>query len=777
MKSNQVKVIHLAPSLVNAGYQVIPVDGEARPLVKYKNKVVSLAEAKIWSDGYNYADANIALCTGRNNVYALDFDVDDNRLASQLLRIIKKKWKNIPVRKCNNPRFAILFKAGDDLINISNGYSSGYKLKGKGDINQIELIGYNKTITIYGQHRHTGNNYHWATESHRLKTKADDLPIINLEDINRIFKFFESHQSEYWQKVHSGSMSLRVKKRIGDDFENARLIKKYSEEQIEKILNEASCESRDEWVKTGMALKIHYAGSLLEGLQKWDEWSQTKEGYVSYEDCAEQWRSFDNDKPNAVTMQTIEKTIIRKKNLVNPSSKELTLEEVLDDYVWITKGQRVGKLTGPSNQCVVQSVDLKAAWMNRFIKVPKVNKKTGETTQEWVCLFDVWRRSNPSIRHEAVSTTYVPGKDRMVYPNASDKEGTGVYFNEYHEPNVMLTENTDLIHYFVNHMQYIFNDNFDLAVNWFAQIVQQPWKRYRTALYSICFSQSTGRGWLNDVISEVVCRENVSTPKIEDIMGDGKFTEHIDDKVLAIISEISARGTDRYRLSDSLKSFLSDDYQQTNKKYGEKHASKKIYTRLFAQSNDLTDLYIEEKDTRMIVCINREEPKDNSYYIKLNDLLETDNRDFFNQVYTYLMNWKVNIEYLIGAPRTKDKIEVIEAVKSPTALALYKLKLTVNKHFISDHMLNNFISHFIIYSTNAEDGMHTPVNEKELRRLCKEQIQTTDVVDIGGKSIKLSSFHRHNLNETPKQKIVSSFNKSKRLISQTISKLESTKEK
>jgi hypothetical protein len=231
-----MKAIDNAIPLLNNGYQVIPVlsGGSGAPLVSDHldpGTEFTEIEAKEWLD--KYSGASVALVAGKANVYALDFDIDDEKLAGQLYRIIKKRWKTIPIRKCNEPRFAIIFKAGEDLRKYSSAHSKCFKTP-DGLMNQIELTG-NNIITLFGQHRKTGNKYRWNKYT-PVEVRADELPELDLLDVKKIFKFYETRVPESHKMVTRSTFS---KPKVDSSFENIRMSRRYSREEMIDILKHA----------------------------------------------------------------------------------------------------------------------------------------------------------------------------------------------------------------------------------------------------------------------------------------------------------------------------------------------------------------------------------------------------------------------------------------------------------------------------------------------------------------------------------------------------------
>ena len=739
-------VITKAKSLLKNGYQVIPITFEGIPLIKnFLDKDVEYNETHTPKWETWYPDASIALVAGKNNIFALDFDIDDADTALKMRRVLKKHWPDMPIRVCNNPRFAVVFKADHTLSDIKNAHSKGFKEKG-GELQQIELIG-NRIITIYGKHRKTGNAYKWTKGNNPLKKHSEDLPVLTLTDVKKLFKFYETRVPEN-QKEVSRSSFTKAKEEV--TFENVGMQRIYTENEIDRYLMEITGDERKPWLTVGMALHHHFKGKK-EGLHKWDEWSSQFKGYKGLNDCRFAWKRFNAD--GGTTIKTLE-------FMVNKDKKKPAeiLEDFVNNMVLIKKGQKIADLRELANESVFQRSEV--AYANTHVTVPVVkwNNKTKGDETVWLPIMDAWALSKERII--CAGEEYLPSKQRLL--QGFWKNRRSMYYNIYEPPMTDLTNREDLLPRFHKHMEYLFPNegDTDWMYSWLAQLVQEPNIRYRVAPLSISTFHGTGRGWLSLLLHELVGLSNMTTiGKIGELVRDGAKNGFMNNSTLCVVAETYA-GDKKYAVDDRLRNILGDNFQNVDIKYGEQK-DKQVYTRFFFQSNHIDALVIDDVDTRIEVFINRQLPKEGAYYNKLYGLLEDES--FVNQVYTYLMEYKINYDWLKTSRKTPARDTLIKATKSKTANALFEFKMIVGDKLFTDKIMTEFIAEYIAMFHN-NDGLSEAINNKELNYLQREQLQLAEVIQLNDKSYRIKSFAPHDLSELQRSDIKRSVKEAKRKV-------------
>lgn len=746
MKRNSI--VDLASPLIQKGYQVVPITmSNGKPLVDaYADVSFDVEDAKGWREGYQ--GAGIAVICGRNDVYCLDFDVDDLDIATKLRRVMVKNWPNMPLRSCNPGRFAALFKAGEDLTPVSNGHSDKFKFEGK--LNCIELAG-NGLLTLYGKHRKTNEVYRWGSKLTPHKIPVEDLPTLSLKNIQSLFNFYTKQVGDRYAQVKDSGFSYHGAEPIkgatlGDDgilrdelgWEvQAKTRKPFDDDKVRLILQEFQGHDRDDWLQMGMAMHINYAGSDT-GFDMWHRWSADQDGYVDEADCRYTWKKCRDDKANPITLASFWKRLREKKrkqvdNEAIPQPE--TLEDFEERYVFIRNKSRVGDLKSAVDTSVVSLADFRNDLSGLTETIQVTDGRSGQTKDKQVELVKQWERSK--LRKKVYEKQYYPSGARIVSGLVrGDREK---YYNTYSPPFIVPTEDRDLIHYLLDHLKYLFPNEGDVhwMVNWLAQLIQDPLNRHRVAPLSISTFHGTGRGWLGLLMMELVGKSNVSTlQSIGEIIRDGAKTGFLDETTLCLVNETYSNSKEQYNINDRLRNLLGDNFQSIDVKYGAA-SSKFIYTRFFFQSNHVGALALDDADVRIEVFLNHNPPKEKSYYSELYPLLKPES-DFVDQVYSYLNEQTVDESMLQESRRSESRATMLMATKSPTGSAFYEFKQLVADDFFTDQMMKDFMASYT--TIRSAEQM---VNPAELTKLKK--INLVSHVTLKGEcisSFKYVDFHQ-----------------------------------
>lgn len=734
------------------------VKGHLEPETKF-----GLRDLREWLE--RFPDADLALCAGKNGVYALDFDIDHPKIAKKFRKLVKSRWPNVVIRSCNPPRFAILFRAAEDLRQLSNGHSVQLKSP-KGKLNQIELMG-NRIITMYGKHRTTHLPYRWPREYSPLRRKVSQLDELCVADVQKIFDLYERHRPTGWDVV--GQSSFRRPK-PEDTFAAAVPTRKVSTDEIKQFLSETSPDvDYDTWIAVGMALNSYYDGKV-KGFEVWDRWSSRGEKYSGQEELRYKYSTFTPD--GGVTFGSLIKKVERAKK---PGIEGLTDDDLvqfaLDNWVLVEKPNEVADLSRNVGESMMTTASMKSSASNKAVEILVAQGKSGEQLPKRVKLFDVWM-THPD-RKVVHDYRYVPRFDRILSGNQVDRTSNLEYYNTYKPPSFELVPDTDLLHHFTDHMKYLFKDNYEMAVNWFAQILQEPSQRYRVALHSISLYEGTGRGWLVTLFNELYGDNVTTVGSLDDMFRPGAKNGYLHQSVMVTVNEMSCSALERFEVMNKLKTMLSDDYQSIDIKYGTQSYKTRVFTRLFGQANGITDVAIDEDDTRLMVCLNEEPGKDEDYYDHLYGLIRGDkSTDFLNQVYTFLMQWKLNYNWLRKAPMTKDKIKVIRACKSPTGLAMYDFRLLVGDALFTHKTMDKYLSYKMATLRVTGDNMVNVVSSRELNYIMKQQMKVSERVNVGGKSVEVCSFKSQTVSRFSESQIKTQLVKSRKLVTDAIKNLK-----
>lgn len=755
-------VIERSKRLIHNGYQVIPIDSTGKPLVYGFNKpetTYSVSHAKRWIT--QFPEAGIALVTGKNDICALDIDVDNVGVAKLLRKVILKKYPTLPIRSCNPPRFAFLFKVDDSLRDVGNSNSKSFQ-DNNGDYNCIEFLS-SKSLTLYGKHRKTEKPYLWGNKLTPLQVHSDELPVLTYNDVKKIVNFFETKMAkcEGVKLVGKSTFYDTGNNADSDSFENAKAEIVYDEDDVDRLLSKVEGgEDYQIWKRVGMAIHKQYSGSK-RGLLKWDQWSSQFEGYKSLADCRDEWRKFKED--GAVGMGTV--AFMVKQNIEQERvEKGLTLDVVEKNWIPIAKGSEVGDMSKLANESTLHKTEMAYMYSDVMVTVQRLDGRTGQMKLKEVPIYDAWMRL-PG-RTKCLAKEYYPSGQRILKQFRANRREN--YYNVYEATMCELVEEDNMLHIFKNHMEYMFPNEGDVEwmYTWMAQLLQEPHKRYRVAPLSIATSHGTGRGWLTELIQELVGQANMSTiGQMSDLVRDGAKNGYLNNTTLCVVPETYA-GKRKYAVDAKLRNILGDNFANVDVKYGAQK-DQQIFTRFFFQSNHIAALVISDRDTRIECFINRALPKSAAYYEELYNAKDK-HPTFINQVYTFLMNYnhKKNKNWLKTSRQTPARTEVIKSSLNKTASAVFDFKGVVGDRLFTDTMMEEFVIEYMSNFSHC-DGNDEQLNVPQYAVLIEENIETDLNVRAKTGIVTVRSFSPYTKEELKmKGRIKSSVNKSKHLIKQ-----------
>lgn len=699
--------------LIN-GYPVIPSTIGSVALVDDDKKYES-SITESWIE--RFPDANISLVLGRSNLYALRFNIIDHALSRRIKTKIINDHPLVAIRAERKPSFSflLLFRAEKDLSKFISANSKIYnrdKLMTQG----VHMIG-GGLEAAYG-HDADNNKYRWKAHHNCIDIPLKSLSILSLQAVKDIFYFFEQSISDRYSLSEMSKFSKRQTSLAFDE----TIASGFTEEQIQAILDNIEGNNKGAWIKVGMALYHQFDGKK-EGLLKWDNWSSKFEGYKNIDDCRRKWLDFRSNGGEVVTMQNLTSKVV----VSSPKNDDDDLQDMINNLVLIIKGKLVADMRKSPAESVMTFNEMVYSTSHQVRKVKVEAALGGNASIKSIPVIRLWQKSDNRII--AIDTAYYPSKQRVLKNQWRDK--SGVYYNIYNPPDCNITGNRSLIHYFKDHIKYLFGGENDSEwmICWMAQLIQHPETRYRVAPLSISTFHGTGRGWLGQLLHKLVGRNNMSTiPMITDIIRDGAKTGFMNDSLLCLVSETYS-GKKRHSVDSKLRQILGDNYQNVDVKYGEQ-IDKQIYTRFWFQSNHIEGLAIDELDNRIECFINNQRPKSSGYYDEIYRKLQDDH--FINQVYSYLSEYNyqkrmISDNWLRTSRRTKARQLVIQSSKSQTSMGFYQFKVIVCDDFFTDSLLGRFmLAHIVIKTDSTTHSFNqNKVDSLEIMQLKKEQIVTS----------------------------------------------------
>ena len=712
-----MRIIEKAKLFIRNGYNVLPVyriGGDDQPVQSFTNKetgdrIVFTHEDALGWERKHTQEIALAVTCGVNNVMTLDFDITSKRVARIMYDAVRERYPTALVRKCNDPKFTVMFQGAGQLLTSTTGWSNWYSLNDKKQM--IELNANRKLTTVAGTHRKTGNLYSWGNQRTPMNTRAEHLPKIDHVGVGELLNLF----NEKFITFHKDALVVRdmrlvpINKVVEKLDPLATATVTYSDSQIRSYLLQLNGDDREDWMQGGRALHQHYsttpAGSEV-GLTIWEMWSKQFEGYLDGQ-CEYQWSFFRQGA--GTTMHSVVSKLKREKK-----APESLLEAFLERYVLIKKGALVADKHATTGESLVTLSNFREHSVNQVVFS---EKKNGDTTTTPVSR--LWQ-SDPT-RLTVYSTIFAPGQGRIVIPD--DETLREKYWNSYVRPvwEVLDSPNAIKLKYFTDHIDYLFGGEGHESVDWFytwaAQMLQSPQDRKTITLLHISTHTRTGRGWLSELLRRLVGKINTSDTTISAMGNDGAKTGYMYNTILCTIAEVREAGKDRFSVSDSIKKKVTDEHQDVDVKYGDQ-ALMKIYTRFFMQSNHADPLILDHDDGRFNIFANHNRPMPQAYYDKLYSLGR--DTEFINSVYTFLMKYEVDDRKLTRVMKTQAREDVIMATKSDTAGAFMQFMRIVEGY--SRVQLSDFMSSY--HELHSDNLLFQP-NVKELGYLEKEYCRTT----------------------------------------------------
>ncbi|KAA6391051.1 MAG: hypothetical protein EZS28_013417, partial [Streblomastix strix] len=201
---------------------------------------------------------------------------------------------------------------------------------------------------------------------------------------------------------------------------------------------------------------------------------------------------------------------------------------------------------------------------------------------------------------------------------------------------------------------------YEYILNWFSFIVQNIGKKTETSII-LQGLQGIGKNVFTNVLCELLA--GYSSKNITDIDDFvGKFNTAIENKMLAIASEMKNFGESRMSNMDALKSINTESTFAINEKYVPKHEVENVVN-IIIVTNNIFPLKIENSDRRYVVC------KCNSvhrgYLAYFTTLCNSFDEDFYNNLFTFFLTRDISQFNPRNIPMTQAKKDIIKASVSP----------------------------------------------------------------------------------------------------------------
>lgn len=235
---------------------------------------------------------------------------------------------------------------------------------------------------------------------------------------------------------------------------------------------------------------------------------------------------------------------------------------------------------------------------------------------------------------------------------------------------------------FVNHvMDLIHNEReANILLDWFAYLLQKPNKRPKFCPLITSETHGVGKNITTDIFGSVLGISYTSTINdLGKIVKPDSWGDVINKKKLVVVSECG-RSDDRYTISDSLKSLITDDKMTLNLK-GSSIQEKRVYFGLIMFSNEMNPFQLEQNDRRFFVTTcdwDKEKVNrliDNDYYKNLVEFYSDDNLKNIIGLSKWFMKREISRTSMVDTQAPETKVKDILLASSMSDLDQFRYDL------------------------------------------------------------------------------------------------------
>jgi len=380
----------------------------------------------------------------------------------------------------------------------------------------------------------------------------------------------------------------------------------------------------DEWVRIGMALHHQYDG-LEEGFALWDEWSSKGTKYEA-DTLRASWRSFNNELQNKQPITAA--TIISLENQQQREKNQDKMQHFLNRYVFVEEGNMVYDLQSLPDTALYKLMEFRNDKANERRWIAKPTAKNPNAGY-WKQIVPEWLASNE--RKSARGARYNPAQGSFY----QDEQGIS-WVNRYSKPEHKYSEPTNFGN-FKQHMEYLIpiESEREWFIDWMAFTLQKPEKRCKVTPLHVAQAHGTGRGWVVELLEELVGEWNLSKTTMGALCGKGsagQFNSYLCDSTVCTIEEVK-EGEKRWAVSNKIRGVLTEDSLPINRKYIA-NKTEDVYTNFFMMTNHKDALALKPEDRRIQVLTGPDWIQSEEYYKKLYAWLKGDGP---SQLYHWLM--------------------------------------------------------------------------------------------------------------------------------------------
>ena len=272
------------------------------------------------------------------------------------------------------------------------------------------------------------------------------------------------------------------------------------------------------------------------------------------------------------------------------------------------------------------------------------------------------------------------------------------YFNMWRPALLKAVENP--VDLFIDFMKHFWPTDYKYAIEWMAAIAQKIRPRYMLLIHS-AENQIGKSSIIGEIMRRICGKHNSVSLKEKHIHSD--YNGYLSHAHLVLIEEMHA-GSAKLQFYNVIKEMITENQIMLNEKY-EKSFMIDNHAVFLAFTNYFDAMMAKEKDPRVLFLSTFQKPLPREKYNQIHAWLKNGG---YENVYHYLLNYKLNSSEFSHAPDTLAKNRLADAVKCENEIFL--------EEYIF-HKSDNFSEEFICFAMIKEKMSRKSVSYKRLRMI------------------------------------------------------------
>ncbi|EGM6703856.1 hypothetical protein IIK97_004090 [Salmonella enterica subsp. enterica serovar Nigeria] len=332
--------------------------------------------------------------------------------------------------------------------------------------------------------------------------------------------------------------------------------------------------------------------------------------------------------------------------------QRVTLPDMLNDYVYVVRGKLVAHVTATRTGIIKQEEH------QSLVKGSKMVVEDRDGKEKVTPIHDVWMTH--ANRQYVMTRTFAAGRD-SICKDPNGESAINTWRPHIREP-LPEEEYRHYITPFLEHVHYLFGDEYFAFLGWLAHLEQRPEVLPHYGWLHVADMTGTGRNWLASVLARVFIGYVAPNIEMSDLL-NSNFNGQIAGKVLGICDEVQEGGTANYQAVNKLKSQVNCEMRYIKPKYGSEYIEFNSM-RWLVFSNHLNALPINDADRRWRCVHFNAQPRDPAIYEQLYGLLE--DAKFIQAVGWFLKTHDIS-KFRPGErpPLNEAKRKILQASKTP----------------------------------------------------------------------------------------------------------------